>query len=188
MMSRYVAYLLTIVWLLTSLVIGAVAAQQPANVDLDKLTAKVPDAQALVRQADLIVYGTPTGEPKQDSTDQKVNEGELVIFYQNFDVKQVIHGQSSRIVEIVRPGVEPLPPPENPINLVYPGPLADSVDYVLFLKQYNTTRHYYVIGVWQGVYPLDPQGRTIALLEEGFPTFHGLTLEEMKRKINQLQS
>ncbi|MDQ0337463.1 hypothetical protein J2S00_000233 [Caldalkalibacillus uzonensis] len=187
-MSRYVACMLTIVWVITSLVIGVVAAQQPANIDLEKLTAKVPNAQALVDQADLIVYGTPREEPKQEPTNQKVNDGELVIFYQSFEVKEVIHGPGSRRVEIVRPGVEPLPPPEDPINLVYPGPLADSVDYVLFLKQCDTTRHYYVVGVWQGVYPLDPQGRTIALLEEGFPTFHGLTVEEMKRKINQLQS
>jgi hypothetical protein len=153
---------------------------------LKKMNNKVADVESLVNEADLVISGTPSLELSAHSTTLKVDRGDLVVFVQKFKVNRVLFGREISSLNLIRPGVEPLPPADDPINRIYPGPLAENVEYVLFLKQIQ--RHdYYVIGVWQGVYPLGPDQKTIALLEEGFTSLHNLTVDELEKKLLKIK-
>lgn len=155
-------------------------------VELEKLSRKVTEAKKLVEEAELVILGTPAGPPQQRLTGQKMANGQLVIYFQPFKVEKVLKGTPMERFRLVRPGIVPLPPVEDPLNRRFPGPLADQVRYVLFLKHWQEDQ-YYVLGIWQGVYPLGPDGKTIALLDEGFATFHDLTVEELALKIKILR-
>lgn len=153
---------------------------------LERISRKVADVETLIKETELVILGSPTGRTEEYPTWQKVANGQLKIFIQPFKVEQVIYGDKISSFNLVRPGVDPLPPAEDPINRIYPGPLAENEDYVLFLKQL-TNDDYFVIGVWQGVYPLDPDGKTVALLEEGFTAFHHLSVDELRRKVLKMK-
>lgn len=158
---------------------------QMVPLEMEKLTEKMTDVKTLINVSDVILLGTPAGPPQSRPTGRRIGNGRLVIYFQPFDVKKMMKGSPMDRFHLVRPGILPYPPVEDPLNRLYPGPLADQVDYVLFLKHLREDQ-YYVVGVWQGVYPLGPDRKTIALLDEGFTALHDLTVEELARKIKTI--
>ena len=101
-------------------------------------------------------------------------------------MKEFLKGRAPAIIRLVTSGVDPLPDPSDPLNRIYPGPLAEG-DYIYFLKPIKDSDLYNLVGVWQGVYPVS-NGKTIALEGEGYPQFHQLSLTVMKKKIKKLDS
>jgi hypothetical protein len=83
---------------------------------------------------------------------------------------------------VLTTGVNPLPEAKSPLNLKYPGPLADG-DYVLFLKRVPGTPYYQFTSGMQSVYPLI-SGRTISLKDIGFQSLDQLTLHQLGSKLN----
>jgi hypothetical protein len=151
----------------------------------------VTDEQELVQRSDLIVYGSPVGEVSAEPTEQEIPQGQLIVYTQMIAAQKVLYADvedHAPNIALRRIGVEPLPDAADPINLIYPGPLAVDVDYVLFLERLPEEEVYQVVGTWQGVYPLDLNGRTIALLGEGFGAFQGLTVEQMQEKLEQMEA
>ncbi|MEW9668788.1 hypothetical protein [Ammoniphilus sp. 3BR4] len=161
----------------------------PANaqVDISKIrvdTTPVKNEKDLVNQSTLVVYGWPNSADEEYPTGQTVEQFKLVNFVQTFHVKQSLKGTSSPLIRIVTTGTDPLPKPPNPLNKVYPGPLAEG-NYLCFLRKLPGTDLYTIVGGWQGVYPyLD--GKFIALQDSGFPKFHGLTIQQAEQLIKQM--
>jgi hypothetical protein len=147
-------------------------------------TSKVATEEQLARQADLIVVGR-YGPPVQTvSTGRRAGGGMLTNYVQPFQIAQTIKGQAGRTIRIVSTGINPLPPAGDSIQERYPGPMEDG-RYVCFLKQITGSNLYYLIGGWQGVYPID-RNRLVALRNAGFPSFDGLTVDAARSKIRSL--
>jgi hypothetical protein len=135
----------------------------------------------LVSGSTLIAYGWFDTSHQKQPLDKSVQSGRLVNFVQSFHVDKYLKGTGGKIVNVLSTGIEPLPDPLNPINKVYPGPMAEG-RYVCFLKPVLGTEFYTIVGGWQGVYPVY-EGKTISLEEEGFPELNQLTLRQFEAKI-----
>jgi hypothetical protein len=135
----------------------------------------------LVSGSTLIAYGWFDTSHQKQPLDKSVQSGRLVNFVQSFHVDKYLKGTGGKIVNVLSTGIEPLPDPLNPINKVYPGPMAEG-RYVCFLKPVLGTEFYTIVGGWQGVYPVY-EGKTITLEEEGFPELNELTLRQFEAKI-----
>lgn len=98
--------------------------------------------------------------------------------------KKAVKGTASRLLTVVSTGVEPLPDASSPLNLQYPGPLAEG-NYLLFLRKVSGSQMYSTAGLWQGIYPIY-QGKTIALSNLGFTELNQLSQEEAIRKITAI--
>ncbi len=80
--------------------------------------------------------------------------------------------------------LEPMPDAESPLNLTYPGPMAEGM-YIVFF--YDGESPFYLInGRWQGVYPMR-DGKSIALQEAGFQELNGLTLDQFHAKVKEAE-
>ncbi|MBB3906768.1 hypothetical protein [Anoxybacteroides rupiense] len=136
--------------------------------------------KGLVNRSTFIAYGWFDTSHQKRSLDKSVQSGRLVNFVQRFHVDQYIKGTNGKIINVLSTGVEPLPAPLNPINKVYPGPMAEG-RYVCFLKPVEGTEFYTIAGGWQGVYPVY-EGKIISL-EDGFSELNQLTLRQLETKI-----
>jgi hypothetical protein len=155
-----------------------------AQNDLSKIivsTQPTKNEKELVQKSSLIVYGWFDSAEEEYPTNKKVDNGELVNFVQTLHVKRTYKGSPPQLVRVVSTGIEPLPDPSNPLNKTYPGPMAEG-EYVCFLKSLPGTDVYYIVGGWQGVYPVY-QGKTVSFEDFGYPQFEGLTLQELETKI-----
>jgi len=146
-------------------------------------TSRVQSAEKLMKIADLIVAGRYHSPTQTVRTGRKVNAGQIVTYIQPFEIKQLLKGRAGSVIRIASSGVDPLPPAKDPLNTKYPGPMAEG-DYVCFLKRLDRQNIYYVIGGWQGVYPLY-NGQLIALQDAGFPSFQGLTIAQLRQLLKQ---
>lgn len=172
---------ISLMLLLISLWLPASAQVDISKIRVDSTPAKTE--KELISQSNLIAFGWPDSADEEFPTGQTVEEFKIVNFVQTFHVKQVLKGTSSSIIRIVTTGTDPLPKPPNPLNKIYPGPLAEG-NYLCFLKAVPGTDLYKIVGGWQGVYPyLD--GKFIALQGSGFPLFHGKTIKQMEQLIIQ---
>lgn len=167
--------------LIVLLLAAVPASAQPGIANLRVDTTPVKDVRELVRQSTLIVVGTTDATYRSYPTSRRVAAGRLVNFVQMVKIERFLKGSGSRTVKLLSTGVQPLPPPPDPINLIYPGPLGEG-RYVLFLRALPGTDVKSAVGIWQGVYPLI-QGRTIALRGAGFAELHNLTVAELERKL-----
>ncbi len=160
--------------------IGASAQVDIASLRVDTTPAK--NIKDLVNQASLIVLGWPDSADESYPTKQMVEQYKIVNFVQTVHVKKTLKGTSTTLVKVLSTGTDILPPTTSPLNLQYPGPLAEG-DYICFLKKVPGTNLYAVIGGWQGVYPLF-DGKTVAFKGYGYPEFNGLTLEQFEQKLH----
>jgi hypothetical protein len=135
----------------------------------------------LVSGSTLIAYGWFDTSYQEQPLKKSVQGGQLVNFVQNFHVDKYLKGTGDKIISVLSTGIEPLPDPLNPINKVYPGPMAEG-RYVCFLKPVPGTKLYTIVGGWQGVYPVY-EGKTFSLKNEGFPELNQLTLRQFEAKI-----
>ncbi|MBW5467148.1 hypothetical protein GPJ61_04575 [Brevibacillus formosus] len=138
----------------------------------------------LVKKCDLIVIGQVDSNHRAYPTGHTIPQGKIVNYTQSLHVKTAIKGSSSRRLTVISTGVEPLPDASSPLNLQYPGPLAEG-NYLLFLRKVSGSQLYSTAGLWQGVYPIS-QGKTIALTNLGFPELNQLSQEEVVRKITAI--
>jgi hypothetical protein len=144
-------------------------------------TKRVANLKDLVSGSTLIAYGWFDTSLQKQPLDKSVQDGQLVNFVQSLHVDKYLKGSGDKIINVLSTGIEPLPDPLNPINKVYPGPMAEG-RYVCFLKPVPGTELYTIVGGWQGVYPVY-EGKTISLEEEGFPELNHLTIRQFEAKI-----
>lgn len=145
--------------------------------------SKVPSARNLVERSSLIVVGRPAIPQEEYPTGVQIESGKITNYVQKVFVRTVLKGTSDRIINVLTTGVNPLPKPSDPINNIYPGPIAQGGNYAFFLKPVTGTKLYQIIGVWQGVYPFI-NGKTIALQGFGFSEFNNLTPNQLQSKIH----
>lgn len=138
----------------------------------------------LVKKCDLIVIAWVDSAHRAYPTGRTIPQGKIVNYTQRLQVKKTIKGSSSRLLTVISTGVEPLPDASSPLNLQYPGPLAEG-NYLLFLRKVSGSQLYSTAGLWQGVYPIY-QGKTIALSNLGFTELNQLSQEEAIRKITAI--
>ncbi|AFC30330.1 hypothetical protein PM3016_3497 [Paenibacillus mucilaginosus 3016] len=162
------------------------AEPKPGRIELPKERMSTP--QELAAKAEIVVAGSLEDDTKAYPTGRRVGSRPLIHYVQTFRIRSVLHGTavSSGRLELLTDGFDPLPLPADPLNLSYTGPLVQG-DYVCFLRRVPQTNLYYLAGGWQGLYPL--QGTRVIALEKqgGFAAFGGMTLEELKVKLEQLQ-
>jgi len=174
-------------FIFTTLLVFTTIATIYAEIDLSKLivnTAPVKNSHTMVQQSDLIVLGSPDDAVKKYPTKKTVDQFKIVNYVQTFHTQKGLKGSFPSLVKIVSVGIEPLPNPSNPINRLYPGPLAKE-NYILFLKKVPQSEYYTIIGGWQGVYPLF-EGKIISFEGLGFKEFSGLTVNQLEQKIKEL--
>ncbi|WJQ79040.1 hypothetical protein [Brevibacillus brevis] len=138
----------------------------------------------LVKKCDLIVIGRVDRTHRAYPTGRTLPQGKIVNYTQRLQVKKAVKGTASRLLTVVSTGVEPLPDASSPLNLQYPGPLAEG-NYLLFLRKVSGSQMYSTAGLWQGIYPIY-QGKTIALSNLGFTELNQLSQEEAIRKITAI--
>lgn len=158
-----------------------------AEIDLSTFivhTAPVKNSKTMVQQSDLIILGWPESAEKKFPTNKTIDHFQIVNYVQTIHTQKVLKGNAGSLVNIVTAGAEPLPPTSNPINKLYPGPLAKE-NYILFLKKIPQSEYYTIMGGWQGIYPLF-EGKTISLEGLGFKEFNGLTVDQLEQKTKGL--
>jgi hypothetical protein len=169
-------------------VLCALAAPAAAQPDVSRLSVDATPArdwQDLVKRCDLIVFGWTDRAHQSFPTRERVPNGRVVNYVQLIHAKKVIRGAATRrLIHLLSTGVEPLPEASSPLNLRYPGPLAEG-EYVLFLRKVKRTDLYSIVGLWQGVYPVH-QGKTIALQGVGFQDLNDLTILQMEQKVKSV--
>ncbi|WP_051263038.1 hypothetical protein [Tuberibacillus calidus] len=141
-----------------------------------------PSLSELKDTSDLIGLGEIKGVTNQYVTARRIAQGRLVNYIQRFDMRQAFKGRPQKVL-LLNTGVSPLPPPRDPINARYPGPLANG-QYIIFLKKIPGTPYYQLNGGWQGLYPVI-QGKTVSLYHEGFPELHQLTPDQFMEKLRR---
>ncbi|WP_332237687.1 hypothetical protein [Sporolactobacillus sp. KGMB 08714] len=142
------------------------------------VTQRNPDLRSLIKTSDLIVYARLNAGINKWETGRTAAPGrKLVNSRQILHIRDAYKGTASSPAYLLSTGVEPLPRPEDPLNAVYPGPLADG-DYVLFLKQYSDRYYYILNGGFSAVYPV--YGGKIIALYEGFKELNGKSPAELK--------
>ncbi len=147
---------------------------------------KARTAPELAKRSSLIVYGSFDAYVKEYPTKDKVAQGRLVNYVQNFRVVRSLKGSAPATVKVITTGVNPYPKPTDPINKLYSGPF-ETGEYILFLRSIPNTSLYSIVGIWQGVYPV-LGGRTIALEGSGFPDLNALSVDQFSRKIESMRS
>jgi hypothetical protein len=157
---------------------------QAQNIAIPKQAVNIKRAanlKDLVNGSTFVAYGWFDTSFQKRPLHKSVQGGQLVNFVQSFHVDKYLKGTGGKIINVLSTGIEPLPSPLNPLNKVYPGPMAEG-RYVCFLKPVKGTELYTIVGGWQGVYPVY-EGKTISLEEEGFPELNQLTLRQFEAKI-----
>lgn len=179
----YLRLFLTLVILCT---FSTPASAEPdlSTLHVDRTPAK--NVSELIKHGDLIAFGWIDSAYQSAPTRKIVRQGKVVNYVQKFQINRSFKGSSARSVKLLSTGIEPLPDADDPINLTYPGPLAEG-NYLLFLRAVKGTDMYSITGIWQGIYPM-PEGRTIALQGVGFAELNGLTLDQIGQKLGSLRS
>ncbi|SDC54000.1 hypothetical protein SAMN02799630_00064 [Paenibacillus sp. UNCCL117] len=144
----------------------------------------IPTAEALARQADLIVFGHLQSQVSAYPAGARIGAGELYHYVQTIVVRTVLRGggaSAPSAVKLVTDGIEPLPPASDPLNLTYTGPLAEG-EYVFFLRRIPGTDLYALLNGWQALYPV-LDGKLIALKQNGFAAYNDLTISGLQQKL-----
>lgn len=165
-------------------ILPAFPAEAQPNLSKLRLThSKVASQQDLIRAADLIVFGRFGSRTASCPTGVSTGSGQLVNYVQPLRVLQTIKGPHTlSSIPVLTDGIEPLPKPSDPLNLIYTGPLAEG-EYVVFLRKAAGSNMYSLVGQWQGIYPVQ-DGKLIALHEGGFQHFMGLTVPNVKKMVD----
>lgn len=144
-----------------------------------------PTVKRLIQTSDLVIYGSSNATYTKYDTNKWKDGKHLYNYVQPISVNKAYKGHAENQVNVVTTGVEPLPKRDDPINKLFPGPLADG-NYIIFLKQIKNTEFYQLNGGWQGMYPYI-NGQLISLEQAGFNIFHGLTLSQFQKKLNEIK-
>ncbi|MFY0545408.1 hypothetical protein [Brevibacillus sp. H7] len=174
-------------FLVLLLLFGACSSAGAQRTDISGLkvdSTPATNLQDLVRRCDMIVFGWTDSAHQSYPTRERVPEGRKVNYVQSIHVKTALKGTAPRLVDLLSTGVEPLPDPENPLNMTFPGPLAEG-DYLLFLQPVKGTSLHSIVGLWQGVYPVY-EGKTIALRNAGFSELNDITVSQVQQKLKSL--
>jgi hypothetical protein len=155
--------------------------------DLDLVT----DERELVQRATLVVNAIPVGPVEVEPLGR---EGITAVYYQDVRVKEVLKGQSpGDTIRALRTGINAQARAqfekarglqvfiEDEENL--PGALVPG-SQVLFLEPSGRPGVFEVVGIRQGAFPLDANGR-IASAQE-FKAFQGLDIPALREKIAEL--
>ncbi|RYM06349.1 hypothetical protein EWH99_03215 [Sporolactobacillus sp. THM7-7] len=141
-------------------------------------TQTVPDSETLIESSDLIVLAHLDASIHTWSTGRSISPNiRLVNARQTLHIRQILKGAPPSPTYLLTTGALPLPKPDDPLNRLYTGPLADG-DYILFLKAFPSQPYYTLNGGFSAVYPM--YGGRVMALREGFDAFHQKTVEEMK--------
>ncbi|BCJ88029.1 hypothetical protein [Effusibacillus dendaii] len=185
-MKTLIQFFMVIV-LLGGFVIPAKAEKNPVS-DLKVDISRVTTDRDLVKRATLVVHGTPRGEVRAFPKRQIIPQGRVVNYLQAIRVNSVLKGKAPNTIQLVQQGLVPEPKVPDPLIKNYPGPLAEQ-DYIFFLQPIANTNFYSIVGVWQGLYPVNPlTNKTSALEREGFSSFEGLSIEGVKKRIQELRT
>jgi len=158
------------------------------GVNIDLVLAQ--DERDLVRNATLIIHGTPVGEIEINEATGRI----LASYHQDLQVKQVLKGQATAdVIRVSSLGLSPTARARNNLVVVeeefLTGPLQPC-DFVLFLAPSAVPDLFHVVGLSQGTLILDEKGRVVpvsAKEEEEhvrFKGFEGLTVPELQERIN----
>ncbi|CCQ94540.1 conserved hypothetical protein [[Clostridium] ultunense Esp] len=156
--------------------------------ELTDIEAPVQQAHSfheLVHAADIIAYGSFGEVTRREDTTQLVEGRRIIHYIQPFYGQTYIKGGAFEFVDVLTTGVEPSPPLADPLNKRFPGAVAEG-EYVVFLKKIPGRPLYYLIGGWQGLYPVY-EDEIIVLEEGGFQELGGLTVEQLKKKVELLE-
>lgn len=160
----------------------------PAHAALAPLPNKEADSPSrasldeLVRTSTIVAYGRFDTAHHSKTLRKQVNDRTLVNYGQNFHVYRYIKGSGPMVLEVLTTGVEPMPDADSPLNISYPGPMAEGM-YIAFLVS-GESPYYLINGRWQGVYPMK-DGKSITLQGAGFPELNQLTLEQFQAKVRE---
>ncbi|MFM1652195.1 hypothetical protein ACI7RC_08845 [Brevibacillus sp. B_LB10_24] len=150
--------------------------------DLHTDQTKYISAAALTRQSALIVAGVAD----EKAIKSYHVDGRLYNFVQTVFVSRVFKGKNESVIQLLRPGITPAPSTNNPLPIIYPGPLPNQAEgYVLFLNPTADPAIYSVSGGWQGVYPVYG-GKTVTLAGYGFAAMNGLDLDGVGKLVTRL--
>lgn len=152
--------------------------------DLIVPVQQIHSVKELVTASDLIAYGSFGEITKREDTSQMVEGRRIVHYVQPFYLLTPMKGEETMRVEVLTEGVEPSPSIEDPLNKRFPGAVAEG-EYVVFLRKIPGASLYRIIGGWQGLYPVYEEV-LIVLEEGGFKELGGLTVEEMKRRVEEI--
>lgn len=159
-----------------------ITSAQPS--DMNQIIKSEPPAfsKQMIQISDLIVYAHLDEHVTKWDTGRRLASGaKLINAAQHLHIRQTLKGRSPVNPLLVTTGVDPLPPPQDPLNNVYTGPLADG-DYILFLKSFHDAQHFILNGGFTAVYPV-VSGKMIAL-DQGFKEFDGLTLSDLSKRLH----
>ncbi|WP_353947806.1 hypothetical protein ABNN70_10990 [Sporolactobacillus sp. Y61] len=142
---------------------------------------------ALIQSSDLVIQVHIDGRIRRWETGWKLSSGRrLVNASQKLYPVSVLKGTFSAPPLLLTTGIEPLPVPDDPLNRIYTGPLADG-EYLLFLRSSAVPPFFILNGGFSGVYPIY-SGSTIALDTDGFPDLGRKTMDQIAAMIRRMES
>lgn len=176
------------VFLLVILLSGCGTVYAAAPVDLSKIiirAQKTANETQLARASALIVYGTFGNAVQEVDTKQKVGAFKLINTVQPFKVIKVLKGNAPGTVQVLATGTDPLPDIKDPIGNEFPGELVSGT-YVCFLQKVpGESNMYHLLSGFQSLYPVT-DGKLISLKEQGFPQYNGLTVEQLRERLQAI--
>lgn len=179
-MPKVLAFLLSVIVIFQDL--HGAHASAPAYMNRVSLPVqKVHSFAELVKASDLVAYGSFGEVTKKEETSQVVDGRRIVHFIQPFYILTSMKGETIEHIDVLTEGIEPSPSVEDPLNKRFPGAVAEG-EYVVFLKGIPGTSYFHLVGGWQGLYPVYEE-EVIVLEEGGFKEIGGLTVEEVKKRV-----
>lgn len=146
----------------------------------------IKDSRTLIKSSPLVLLGQFKNAKQTIKTNYVVGNGRIYNYLQAFTVDKVYKGPQAPQVNVLTSGVVPLPEPEDPLNVLYTGSIAEG-NYLVFLKKVPQTDDYQLNGGWQGLYPI-VNGRIISLFGEGKPELDNLKITDIERVIQKYQN
>ncbi|MDQ3879998.1 MAG: hypothetical protein M3295_02820 [Chloroflexota bacterium] len=154
------------------------------SIDLERVSSEAD----LIHESTVVAVGSSVGSP---TAVPLADRETFADYYLTVSISAILRGPvdlpSAQIVWLgAAPGV-PLPPGEDdlgpPETIIAPGG-----SYVLFLQPSATPGVFQVVGHGQGVLTLDAAGRVTHVEPSGFQSLVGLTLEQLRERINNTTS
>lgn len=141
------------------------------------------ELRELISKSDVIAFGALKPAYETIQLNQMIGQSRMINTKQLFSLSKVWKGPGKRAVIFLSTGLDPLPEAKSPLNLQYPGELANG-NYIFFLKRLSGTPYYQLTTGMQSVYPVF-NGKSISLKGTGFSELDGLTLKEFETKISK---
>lgn len=145
---------------------------------------KADSLQRLKEQSEVITKGQLGPAVHTFHLEKKRDSYQFINKTQFITIEKVWKGKPSKKIELLMTGLTPLPAAKSPLNLKYPGELAEG-EYIFFLKHVPDTPFYQLTTGMQSLYPVI-FGHTIALKDpSGFQSLDHLTISQFAHKIKK---